>query len=166
MREDASDISYSEASEGDPQGDSHFQIDVDGFQFAQVEKEFEPQIANLFKQAWRNTKAVRNDVKPRRRGDPSGGSRRGHPRVDDAAIPGVDDVELPGVDGDVHTPDNVEISDLDTTTDAPIFEAEAEELEAAPVEPAEQQAAPVEPAPVAQPAETNEARTPTQTAPQ
>jgi len=88
------------------------------------------------------------------------------PAVDDAAIPGVDDVELPGVDGDVHTPDNVEITDLETTTNAPIFEAEAEELEAAPVEPAEQQAAPVEPAPVAQPAETNEARTPTQTAPQ
>jgi hypothetical protein len=62
MREDASDISDSEASEGDSHGDSHFQIDVDGFQFAQVDKEFEPQIAKLFEQAWRNTKNIRNDV--------------------------------------------------------------------------------------------------------
>jgi hypothetical protein len=62
MREDTSDILDSEASEGDSQGDSHFQIDVDGFQFVQVDKEFEPQIAKLFEQAWRNTKYVRNNV--------------------------------------------------------------------------------------------------------
>jgi hypothetical protein len=46
MKEADSDISDSEASEGD----SHFQFEVGGFQFAQVEKEFEPPIAKLFKQ--------------------------------------------------------------------------------------------------------------------
>jgi hypothetical protein len=52
MKEADSDISDSEASEGD----SHFQLEVSGFQFAQVEKEFEPQIAKLFKQAWTKQK--------------------------------------------------------------------------------------------------------------
>jgi hypothetical protein len=46
MKESDSDISDSDASEGD----SHFQFDDDGFQFTQVEHEFEPQIAKLFKQ--------------------------------------------------------------------------------------------------------------------
>ena len=42
-----SDLSASDESEGE----SHFQFhDHDEFQFAQVETEFEPQIANLFKQ--------------------------------------------------------------------------------------------------------------------
>jgi hypothetical protein len=57
VKEADSNISGSEASEGD----SHFQFEVGGFQFAQVEKEFEPQIAKLFKQAWTNTKKVRKD---------------------------------------------------------------------------------------------------------
>jgi hypothetical protein len=88
------------------------------------------------------------------------------PGVDDAAIPGVDndvelpgvdgdagpDVELPGVDGDAEpAPDTVEIMDLDTTTDPPIFEAESVEQEDAPVEPVVQ----LEAEPVAQPAETH-----------
>jgi hypothetical protein len=63
MTEADSDISDSEASKGDSQGDSHFQFDVDGFQFAQVATEFEPQIAQLFKQAWTNTKKIRKDSK-------------------------------------------------------------------------------------------------------
>jgi hypothetical protein len=47
MRENAtSDISESEASEGE----SHFQFDDHAFQFTQVEEEFEPPIAKLFKQ--------------------------------------------------------------------------------------------------------------------
>jgi hypothetical protein len=58
MKEADSDITDSEASEGD----SHFQFEVGGFQFAQVEKEFEPQIAKLFKQVWTKRK-VRNDSK-------------------------------------------------------------------------------------------------------
>jgi hypothetical protein len=58
MKEADSDISDSEASEGD----SHFQFEVGGFQFAQVETEFEPQIAKLFKQAWTPRK-VRKDSK-------------------------------------------------------------------------------------------------------
>jgi uncharacterized protein YodC (DUF2158 family) len=58
MKEADSDISHSDES----QGESHFQFEVGGFHFAQVEKEFEPQIAKLFEQAWRNTKNVRNDV--------------------------------------------------------------------------------------------------------
>ena len=48
MKEDDSDISGSEESAED----SHFQFDHnDGFQFAQVENEFEPHVAKLFKQA-------------------------------------------------------------------------------------------------------------------
>jgi uncharacterized protein YodC (DUF2158 family) len=56
--ESDSDISASD----ELQEESHFQFEVGGFQFAQVENEFEPQIAKLFKQVWRNTKNVRNDV--------------------------------------------------------------------------------------------------------
>ena len=46
MKEAESDISDSETSEEA----SHFQFEVGGFQFAQVDNEFEPQIAKLFKQ--------------------------------------------------------------------------------------------------------------------
>ena len=46
MKEADSDISDSDSSEGE----SHFQFEDDAFQFTQVEKEFEPQIAKLFKQ--------------------------------------------------------------------------------------------------------------------
>jgi hypothetical protein len=45
-KEDDSDISDSDASEEA----SHFQFNEGGFQFTQVENEFEPQIAKLFKQ--------------------------------------------------------------------------------------------------------------------
>jgi hypothetical protein len=48
VKEADSDISNSEGSEAD----SHFQCKHDDFQFTQVEQEFEPQIAKLFKQAW------------------------------------------------------------------------------------------------------------------
>jgi hypothetical protein len=44
-----SDISDSEQSEGDEEGESHFLYnDGPGFQFAQVETELEPRIAELF----------------------------------------------------------------------------------------------------------------------
>jgi hypothetical protein len=46
MKESDSDISDSDASEGE----SHFQFEDNGFQFMQVENEFKPQIAKLFKQ--------------------------------------------------------------------------------------------------------------------
>jgi uncharacterized protein YodC (DUF2158 family) len=46
MRETESDLSDSDTSEGD----SHFQFQVGGFQFTQVDNEFEPRIAKLFKQ--------------------------------------------------------------------------------------------------------------------
>jgi hypothetical protein len=58
MNESDSDISDSDES----QGESHFQFDENGFQFTQVEHEFEPQIAKLFKQAW-TTRKARNDSK-------------------------------------------------------------------------------------------------------
>jgi hypothetical protein len=48
VKEADSDISDSNASEGD----SHFQCMHDDFQLTQVEQEFEPQIAKLFRQAW------------------------------------------------------------------------------------------------------------------
>ena len=47
LKEEASDISDSES---DKEEDSHFQFDA-ALQFTQVEDEFEPRIANLFKQA-------------------------------------------------------------------------------------------------------------------
>jgi hypothetical protein len=37
------------------QGESHFQVTGDGFQFTQVQSDFEPRIAQLFKQAQRTT---------------------------------------------------------------------------------------------------------------
>jgi hypothetical protein len=58
MNESDSDISDSNES----QGESHFQFDADGFQFTQVEHEFEPQTVKPFKQAW-TTQKVRNDSK-------------------------------------------------------------------------------------------------------
>jgi hypothetical protein len=50
-RKEESDISDSEQLEGDEEGKSHFLYhDLQEFQFAQVEKEFEPLIAKLFQQ--------------------------------------------------------------------------------------------------------------------
>jgi hypothetical protein len=48
VKEADSDISDLETSDGD----THFQCVHNDFQFTQVEHEFEPQIAKLFKQAW------------------------------------------------------------------------------------------------------------------
>jgi hypothetical protein len=52
MKEDDSNISDSDASEGK----SHFHFADGGFQFTQVENEFEPQITKLFKQTHGSTK--------------------------------------------------------------------------------------------------------------
>ena len=56
-REDASDISDSDPSEGE----SHFQLHDGEFQFTQVENEFEPPIAKLFKQ--RHEASIKLDLR-------------------------------------------------------------------------------------------------------
>jgi hypothetical protein len=48
VKEADSNISDSDVSEAD----SHFQCKLDDFQFTEIEQEFKPQIAKLFKQAW------------------------------------------------------------------------------------------------------------------